>query len=466
MADKQPPMQQTRSPVDGRIYAERPLADDRAIDVCLDAAREAQRGYRGLSLEERMALCGRLVDAVVADATAAATELTWQMGRPIRDSPGELRGFEERARRMIELAPEGLADIQTPEQAGLTRYIRRAPLGVVLVLSPWNYPFLTSVNAIIPALLAGNTVVLKHSSQTPLVAERYQRAAEAAGFPTGVVQVVHAGHGQVAKMVADPRVDYVAFTGSVEGGRAVQRAAAERFIFTGLELGGKDPAYVREDADVPHAAEQLVDGAFYNCGQSCCGVERIYVQAAQFDGFVDAFVAAVERYVLGDPTDSETTLGPMVRTSAADFVRAQTAAAVASGARAHIDSGRFARAEVQTPYLAPQVLTQVDHSMAVMRDESFGPVVGIMPVRDDAEAVALMNDSAFGLSASLWTPDLDAAARIGEQLETGTVFANRCDYLDPDLAWTGVKDSGRGCTLSSLGFGHLTRPKSFHLRTL
>jgi len=365
---------------------------------------------------------------------------------------------------MLAIAGDALADLVPTAKPGFRRFVRREPLGVVLVLAPWNYPFLTAVNAIVPALVAGNTVILKHSEQTPLAAERLAEACEAAGLPRGVFQFVHCDHAAVARMIASPEIDFVAFTGSVEGGHAVQRAAAGRFIATGLELGGKDPAYVRADAPFEHTVENVVDGAFFNAGQSCCGIERVYVQRALFDRFVEAFVAKVKEYRLGDPLDPATTLGPMARARGADFVRDQTAEAVAMGARALIDPRAFPADRPGSPYLAPQVLVDVTHGMRVMSEESFGPVVGIMPVADDAEAVTRMNDSRYGLTASIWTGDPEAALALGDELETGTVFMNRCDYLDPALAWTGVKDSGRGVTLSRIGYEALTRPRSYHLR--
>jgi acyl-CoA reductase-like NAD-dependent aldehyde dehydrogenase len=312
--------------------------------------------------------------------------------------------------------------------------------------------------------MAGNVVLLKHSEQTPRCSERYSEAARAAGLPEGVLQHIHCTHHDIASLVEDPRVAFVSFTGSVAGGHAIARAAGQRFIGTGLELGGKDPAYVRHDADLKHAVENLVDGAFFNSGQSCCSVERIYVHRDVYDEFLDGFVELTQKYVLGDPRDLETTLGPMVRAPAAEFVRAQIAEALQRGARPLIDERSFPRSEAGTAYLGPQVLTSVDHSMRVMREETFGPVVGIMKAVDDDQAVRLMNDSDYGLTASVWTRDENAAIALGDRLDTGTVFMNRCDYLDPALAWTGTKDSGRGCSLSKLGYLALTRPKSFHLR--
>lgn len=392
-------------------------------------------------------------------------ELTWQIGRPIAYSPNEIRrGFQERVNYMAGIAERELADIALEPKENFQRFIRREPLGVVLVLAPWNYPWLASVNAIVPAILAGNSVILKIAQQTPLVAERYAGAFKAAGLPDGVFQYLHIDHDQVAEVIKDSRIGFVALTGSVAGGHAVQRAASERFIATGLELGGKDPAYVRPDAPMAATIENLVDGAMFNSGQSCCAVERIYVHRDVYDQFVEGFVELTKQYKLGNPLDPATTLGPMVRADAAGKARAHIADALRKGAKALIDESLFPASRSGAPYLAPQVLVNVDHSMLVMTEETFAPVVGIMPVKDDDEAIKLMNDSRYGLTASIWTVDVDAAIRIGDQIETGTWYMNRCDYLDPALAWTGVKDSGRGCTLSKLGFEAFTRPKSFHLR--
>ncbi len=453
------------SPVDGSVYAERPLADAAQVAAVLAKGKQAQGAWREISVADRAKLLTAFTDHVVANRDAISEELTWQMGRPVGQTPFEVGGFEERARHMIAIAEASLQDVAVDDKPGFTRFIRREPLGLVLAIAAWNYPYLISVNAVVPALLAGNTVVLKQSSQTLLCAERYADAAAAAGLPDGVFQVLHMDHAATERAIQDPAVDFVAFTGSVEGGAAIQRAASTRFIATGLELGGKDPAYVRADANLDFAVENLVDGAFFNSGQSCCGIERIYVHQDLYDAFVDGFVDLAKGYRLGNPLEADTNLGPMVRTSAAQFVRGQVAAAVAAGARALVDESGFPASKPDTPYLAPQVLVDVDHTMSVMADESFGPVIGIMKVANDAEAVAMMNDSRFGLTASIWTEDEDAALAIGDQVATGTWFMNRCDYLDPALAWVGVKDSGRGCTLSSVGYEHLTRPKSFHLRT-
>ncbi len=455
--------QRTISPIDGSVLVERPLATERDIESALTSAGVGQRKWKHIPVGERVAIVRRMIDWCVAHADAIGKELTQQMGRPIAYTPNEIRrGFQERALYLCTIAEEALADVRVEPKAGFERFIRREPLGVVLVVAPWNYPWLTSVNAIVPALLAGNAVVLKMAQQTPLVAERYAEAFAAAGLPTGVFQYLHMDHEQTARVIGDPRVAFVAFTGSVPGGHAVQRAAAERFIATGLELGGNDPAYVRPDAPLQATIENLVDGAYFNSGQSCCGIQRIYVHRSLYRPFVDGFVELTRQYQLGNPLDARTTLGPMVRADAATSVRAQIREAVSKGAKALVDPKSFPADKEGTAYLAPQVLVDVDQSM--MAEEIFGPVAGIMPVESDDQAIERMNDSRYGLTASIWTTDPDTAVRIGDRVETGTWFMNRCDYLDPALAWTGVKDSGRGCTLSRLGLEAFTRPKSFHLK--
>jgi acyl-CoA reductase-like NAD-dependent aldehyde dehydrogenase len=453
------------SPVDGRVYASRRVASRKEITAAFAAAHAAQERWKRRPIAERAAYCSAAVDAMIAMTEEIVPELAWQMGRPVRYGAGELRGFEERARYMIAIAGEALSNLDPGPKDGFVRYVKRDPLGVVLAIAPWNYPYLTAVNSIIPALMAGNTVILKHAASTLLVAERFQQAFDQARLPRGVFQHLVLDHGQTAEIIAGGHANMVCFTGSVAGGKAMEEAAAGRFINVGLELGGKDPAYVRPDADLAHAVESLVDGAFFNSGQSCCGIERIYVHKKVWSDFLDGFVDLTRRYVLGSPLDHATTLGPMVRAEAAALVRKQIAAAVRAGARAHIDTKSFPMDRPGTPYMAPQVLTSVTHRMRVMMDESFGPVVGIMKVAGDEEALELMNDSRYGLTAAIWTQDVDAARAIGDEVQTGTVFMNRCDYLDPALTWTGVKETGRGATLSKVGYDALTRPKSYHFRT-
>jgi acyl-CoA reductase-like NAD-dependent aldehyde dehydrogenase len=452
------------SPVDGREYARRPVATPAAIAAALDAARKAQAAWRHVPISERAQMLSAAVDAMVAMKDEIGPELSWQMGRPIRYAAGEIKGFEERARYMIAIAENALAPVVPDVREGFTRYIKREPLGVVLTVAPWNYPFLTAVNSVAPALMAGNAVILKHAAQTLLVGERFQQAMDKAGLPKGLFQTLFLGHAETLAMISSGSVNHVCFTGSVEAGRAIERAGAGTFTTMGLELGGKDPAYVRPDADLKLAVETLVDGAMFNSGQCCCGIERIYVHRDVYDIFVRDAVALTSQYILGSPLDEATTLGPMAQLRLAETVRNHISDATAKGAKAHLDSRAFSAAKAGTSYLAPQILTAVDHGMLVMSEETFGPVVGIMPVDDDAHAVRLMNDSPYGLTAAIFTKDEAIAAALGDSLETGTVFMNRCDYLDPSLAWTGVKNTGRGTTLSSLGYNSLTRPKSYHLK--
>jgi acyl-CoA reductase-like NAD-dependent aldehyde dehydrogenase len=447
------------SPINGREYARRPLTPPAEVERALERARNARREWSRVPIADRCALVLRFLDAMEALNDEIVPELAWQMGRPVRHG-GELRSLAERVRTMASIAEDSLA----PAIPGEGRRVVREPVGLVLVIAPWNYPYLTAVNTIVPALLAGNSVLLRHSAQTLLAGERFALALEAAGLPEGLFANLFLSHDQTAALLGSGLIDHAVFTGSVEGGQAVERAAAGSFTTLTLELGGKDPAWVRADADLAHAIGELADGAFYNSGQSCCAVERIYVDESVFEPFLDGLVAAAAAYRLGDPLDPETHLGPLANARGADRVRRQIGQAIAAGAVAHVPSRLFPADRGDTLYLMPQVLTGVDHRMEVMREETFGPVVGLMPVGGDEEAVRLMNDSAYGLSASIWTRDMEAAQRLAGEVEAGTLLANRCDYLDPLLAWTGVKKSGRGASLGRYGFESLTRPKSFHAR--
>ncbi|HHT0592335.1 TPA: aldehyde dehydrogenase family protein [Legionella anisa] len=456
----------TYSPIDNSLYVERAFANDHEIQAALDRAVGAKKQWAMTTITERANYCTAAVDALVAIKDEIASEICWQMGRPICYAAGEINRLEERARYMIAAANAALAPIRLPEKPGFLRYITREPLGLTLVIAPWNYPYLTAVNAIIPAIMAGNVVLLKHSAQTPLVAERFAQAFREANLPQGVFQYLHLTHPDTEQVLRHPAINHVAFTGSVAGGEMVERVTAGRFLNIGLELGGKDPAYVRFDADIDKAVDTLMDGAFFNSGQSCCGIERIYVHKKVYEHFISKAVALVKQYKLGRPDEPETTLGPLVRPSSAEFVRAQIQEALTQGAVAHIDSRDFVMDQPGSAYMAPQILTEVNHRMRVMTEETFGPVVGIMSVDSDDEAIALMNDSNYGLTAAVFTQNIEQGIAIGGQLQTGTFFINRCDYLDPALAWTGIKNSGRGCTLSSIGYDVLTRPKSFHVKMI
>lgn len=450
------------SPVDGSVFASSEIFADAAAGELVAAARKVQPDWAALPLAARLKFCRAFIDAFRQQEERIAYELTWQMGRPQTFSPKEVARLVERAETMIDAAERGLASLDLPGSHGVVRRIERLPHGVCLVIAPWNYPYLTAINTILPALIAGNTVILKPAGQTALTGERFADAFRNAGFPDGVFTSAMVSHETIARWIRARKVDFVSFTGSVRGGTAIEHAAAGVFLPISLELGGKDPAYVRADADLEFSAGELVDGSFFNSGQSCCGIERIYVDRKVYPAFLERFVHIAEATQhLGDPTKPTTTLGPVVSSYAADGICRQVAEALGQGARIVVGQGTETS---HGPYLPATVLTDVDHSMAIMTEETFGPTVGIMPVDDDDMAIELMNDSRYGLSASVWTSDRAAGATILGRVATGTGFVNRCDYLDPGLAWVGVKDSGRGCSLSELGFHHVTRPKSFYAR--
>ena len=457
-------MLKTISPIDNSIYVERPYASSSEIENTLKLSEQSKLIWKNTSLDERKKLVSKFVECFLSNNKEIEEELCKQMGRPLSQCGGEMRGFEERAKYMIENADRALQKVVSKNNDEFDNYILKEPLGLVFIIAPWNYPYNTSVNSIVPSLLAGNCIILKHSSQTPLCAEQLFKASEKAGIPKNVFQILHLDHSSTAKVISDNRINHVLFTGSVSGGIEVKKAIGTRFIGAGLELGGKDPAYVRADCNFDHAGENLVDGSYYNSGQSCCGIERIYVDENIFDNFVDAFKAQTEKYILNNPLDDSTNLGPVVKLNAATSIRDQVSRAINNGAKNIIDQAKFTIDNSNNCYVSPSVLINVDHGMDFMREETFGPTVGIMKVTNEEQAKTLMNDSPYGLTASIWTSDKEFASKFGNKIETGTFFMNRCDYLDPGLAWTGVKDTGMGVTLSVLGFDHLTRAKSYHIR--
>ena len=361
------------------------------------------------------------------------------------------------------LSNKKLANIDVAKDDNFKSYIKRKALGVVFVIAPWNYPYLVAVNSIIPAMAAGNSVILKHSAQTPLCSEQLYQSAKKI-LPNDIFNYLHLNHEDSLKIVSDKRINFVSFTGSVKAGYDVQRATQNKFIDMTLELGGKDPAYARYDCDLEKTVENLVDGSFFNSGQSCCGIERIYVDEKIYNNFLELFVSKTYNYKLGNPLEKKTNLGPVVKLSAADFILQQMNSAINKGAKKMIDENKFTFPKEHKNYLIPQVLTNVTHEMSFMTEETFGPCVGIMKVRDENEAIKLMNDSPYGLTASIWTKDIEIAEKIGNKVKTGTFYMNRCDYLDPALSWTGVKETGKGCSLSEVAYEKLTSPKSFHLR--
>ncbi|HIA60317.1 MAG TPA: aldehyde dehydrogenase family protein [Pelagibacterales bacterium] len=459
-------MLKTITPIDNSVYVEREYASPQTIENALEKSRNAYEKWKQFSLEERKKIVTKFVENFLKNNKEIEEQLCRQMGRPISQCPGEMRGFKERALYMIEKSDEALQKIISKKDSEFDNYVSKDPLGTVFIIAPWNYPYNTSVNSIVPGLLAGNCIILKHSSQTPLCAEQLNKALVGTGIPDGVFQFLHLDHVSTSKIISDSRVDHVLFTGSVSGGKEVKKAIGVRFINAGLELGGKDPAYVRKDCNLQHAIENLADGAFFNSGQSCCGIERIYVDNEIYEKFVEGIKSFTEQYILDDPLKEKTNLGPVVKLSSATFIRNHVKEAISKGAKDIIDNNNFKISEDSNCYVSPSVLIDVDHSMSFMMDETFGPTVGIMKVSNEEEAAQLMNDSPYGLTACIWTSDKEFALSFGKKIHTGTFFMNRCDYLDPGLAWTGVKDTGVGVTLSVLGFDHLTRAKSYHYRTV
>jgi len=455
-------MQKTITPIDNTLYIERNYNADK-IEETIQSSIKAQREWSNLDTKERVKLLSNFVKDFLSRGDVISEELSRQIGRPISQTAGELKGFKERADYMLSIAENKLANIDVAQDSNFKSYIKRRALGVVFVIAPWNYPYLVAVNSIIPAMAAGNSVILKHSAQTPLCAEQLYQSAKKT-LPKDVFNFLHLNHGDSLKIVSDKRINFVSFTGSVKAGYDVQKATHNKFIDMTLELGGKDPAYARYDCDLEKSVENLVDGSFFNSGQSCCGIERIYVDEKIYNNFLELFVSKTYNYKLGNPLEKETNLGPVVKLSAAEFILKQMNTAVDKGARKMIDENKFKFSKEHKNYLIPQVLTSVSHEMSFMTEETFGPCVGIMKVKNEKEAIQLMNDSPYGLTASIWTKDLEVAEKIGNQVETGTFYMNRCDYLDPALSWTGVKETGKGCSLSEIAYEKLTAPKSFHLR--
>jgi len=440
-------------PYTGEVVFKRAYATRNDVEHVLENAREGARAAAAMRVEDRVALCNRVVELMEQDVDAIASEITAEMGKPLAQAKGEMGGMAKRARHMAAIAAESLRDI----------VIEGDPKGVVVNLPAWNYPLLTAVNAVIPALLAGNAVILKHSPRSPSVGDRYAKAFRDAGAPPELVQSLHCDHATSEWMVSDARVDHVAFTGSTFGGHRIQAAAKDRFIDIGLELGGNDAAYVAADADLEKAVEGIVDGACYNAGQSCCAVERVYVHRSLYDKFVEAALPLMRAYVMGDPRDGKTNMGPIAQAWHPEDLEAQVQDAVRRGAKLLL-GGKKVSVNGKGRFFEPTVLIDVPDDADVMSKESFGPILPIAAVDDDEHAIRLINDDALGLTGSVWTRDRERAARIAARLEVGTAYMNRCDALDPALPWTGWKESGKGSTLSVLAFEHLTKPKAINFR--
>ncbi|KAI1252650.1 hypothetical protein MGN70_004853 [Eutypa lata] len=429
-------------------------------------AAEAFQTWRETSLTDRQIIVKKFLKLLGDKKDELGEEITVQMGRPIAYTGVEVATAAKRGDYLVKISEDTLKDTDGESEKGFKRFIRKVPVGPVLVIFPWNYPYLTLVNSLIPALLCGNTVILKPSPQTPTIAEQVTKLFAEAGLPAGVLQYFHSGSPSIIEtLIRDPKISLVCFTGSVAGGLAVQKAAADRLVNVGLELGGKDPAYVREDVDIDWAAAEIVDGSIFNSGQSCCALERVYVDEKVYDSFVEATQKVLKDYKVGDPLSKETQIGPVISKRSKETVESHIKDALDKGAKdATPENPTFSNLPPKGNFVKPTLLIDVDHSMTVMTEETFGPVIAVMKVKSDEEAINLMNDSEFGLTASIWTKDTDKGYKLAEQVEAGTVFVNRADFPSPDLAWTGWKNSGKGVTLSRFGFEQFVKLKSFHLK--
>ncbi|NQT93976.1 MAG: aldehyde dehydrogenase family protein [Lentisphaerae bacterium] len=455
------PMLTVTSPFDQEPVTRLPYDQGSGLEARIANASETAERWRDLPFEERILRVQAGVTRFLDDGEKTAMDVTRQMGKPLAQSRNEINTVRERAEYMLSIAPEALRADTLPPKDGFHRRIEHVPLGIVFNIAAWNYPLVIPVNVIVPALVAGNVVLLKHSARTPLSGQAFETAFQSADMP-GLVTNLVLTHEDAAQLVSDPRIAHVAFTGSVEGGIEIYRRASSHCVDVGLELGGKDPAYVADDADLAFSVENIVDGACYNAGQSCCAVERVYVHRNRYDEFVERAKTLLEEYQMGDPMDDATTLGPLARAAALDELEAQVEDAV--GRKAQLLLGGERSPDTAGNFFPPTLIAELTQDAAVMQEESFGPILPVMAVQNDEEALRHMNDTRFGLTASVWTRDNERAEHFAAHLNAGTIFQNRCDYLDPALPWTGVKDSGKGSTLSRYGFLHLTRRKSIHFR--
>ena len=449
------------SPVDGRVCATMRYASAAEIAQALESSERAFKTWRKSSLEERAQLVTALASALASRKERLAEALAWEIGRPLAQAD-ETPRFKLVTEKHIEAAAV-LEDETFPAEGGIRRFVRREGQGVHLSIAPWNYPVGLLPWLVVAPLLGGNTVILKHADQTAPIGRMLQEAYDSIGAPAGVLQVVPMRHADAENLIRSGGVRGVNFIGSVRGGLEVHRAAAGTFTHVHLELGGKDPAYVRSDADLASAIPKLADGCFSNSGQSCCSVERLYVHGAIYEEFLERFAREMGNWTLGNPVADNPAVGPVVRQSAADTIRRQVAEAIAAGAHYQAKEQATARERKDNCYVAPAMLTGVSHSMGIMREELFGPIACIQKVEDDREALYWMNQSELALTASVWTRDIEAGVRFADELDAGTVFVNRCDHADLYLPWGGLKQSGLGRCNGREGLLQVTEPKSFHI---
>jgi acyl-CoA reductase-like NAD-dependent aldehyde dehydrogenase len=450
------------NPYDQSLVCELAQDDRAALERKLAEAARAYEVWHKLPLDRRIKEVKKGLAKFRRASEEIAHDITLQMGKPIVQARREVETFFERAEYMVSIAKRTLSPEALPAKKGFIRRIEHESLGIVLNIAAWNYPLLIPANVVIPALLAGNVVLLKHSALTPLSGQAFEKAFGELD-PSHLVTNLILTHSDTERLILDQRIKQVAFTGSVDGGHKIYRLAANRFVEVGLELGGKDPAYIASDADLDFAVSNVVDGACYNAGQCCCAVERVYVHRKLYGPFLEKAAYLLADYKLGNPMNEKITMGPLANRSALDELEEKIAEAQSLGARLIMGGERLQRSSGN--FFPPTLLANVVNHARVMQEESFAPILPVHPVDDDAEALVRMNDTAFGLTASVWTKSRKRAEFFAKELDAGTVYQNRCDYLDPALPWTGARDSGKGSTLSKYGFYQLTRRKSIHFRT-
>lgn len=452
------------NPFNRELLADFPLETELTINEKIKTAQAAFQQWKRVDLFERIEQVRQALNYFTENQTQIARDITNQMGKPLHEAMGEVKTMLGRTERCLQIAQSSLQPDLVAGDDNLTLRIEHEPLGLVFDIAAWNYPLLIPVNVIVPALLAGNVVLLKHSAKTPLCGIRFERAFASMSI-SGTVTNLILSHEQTASLVQDERIDHVSFTGSVPGGRSIYKAVGEsRFIDVGLELGGNDVAWVAEDADLEFTVPNVVEGALYNSGQSCCAVERVYVHQNCYNEFLERAEEEIKKWNQGDPLLKDIMMGPLASRSAAKFLSGQCEEAISLGGK--LVCGGKVNQEPGPDFFAPTLLKDVPNQTQVMQEESFGPILPVQVAANDQEAVKLMNDNRFGLTASVWTPDRERAEWMSRELNAGTIFQNRCDFLEPGLPWTGYGDSGKGSTLSRFGFYHLTRRKSIHFREI
>lgn len=451
-----------KNPYSQEIIGEYPIDQLSSVKTKVTSANEAQLQWKKFSLEKRIELVQKALAYFTDNKELIARDISLQMGRPISQAGGEVNGLMERGNYLCSVAAESLKTLTLPEKPGFYRAISREPLGLIFIISAWNYPLLVTVNSVVPALLAGNSVLLKHSSQTPAIGAHFEKALGELGGIKNLLQQIVVNHETTGKIIEELDIQHVVFTGSVSGGAQILKHTAKKFMQPQLELGGKDAAYVAEDADIAAAAATVVDGAMFNSGQSCCGIERAYVHKDVFEEFIKQCKIVLNDYKMGDPLDKNTNLGPLVTEKAVKFVEAQVQAAVAAGAKVLV-GGKAVKLS-NGFFFEPTLMVNVNQQMEVIQEENFAPVLPVVVVDSLEQAIKMVNDNQYGLTSAIFTKNMDQAKIFAEQVNTGTVFMNRCDYLDPALPWTGVKNSGCGSALSHLGFLSVTRAKAIHFK--